>query len=124
MEADQGPANNRPGSGKPYSGDDPGGRPVHTPHTAHTILQAMVHARSKNPTSRRQPTAQEVAGKLRRAGKRARSYHGCLRSNAAETTSVDEDHRKAKSSHWKQFLDEAGEGKLWKAATYMKPRET
>ncbi|CAG8068633.1 unnamed protein product, partial [Penicillium nalgiovense] len=31
---------------------------------------------------------------------------------------------KAKSSHWKQFLDEAGEGKLWKAATYMKPRET
>ncbi|CAG8891920.1 unnamed protein product [Penicillium nalgiovense] len=31
---------------------------------------------------------------------------------------------KAKSSHWKQFLDEAGEGKPWKAATYMKPRET
>lgn len=30
---------------------------------------------------------------------------------------------KAKASHWKQFLDEAGEGKLWKAATYMKPRE-
>ncbi|GAA3296697.1 hypothetical protein GCM10020218_080510 [Dactylosporangium vinaceum] len=31
---------------------------------------------------------------------------------------------KTKASHWKQFLDEAGEGKLWKAATYMKPRET
>ena len=30
---------------------------------------------------------------------------------------------KAKASHWKQFLDEAGEGKLWKAATYMKPQE-
>jgi hypothetical protein len=30
---------------------------------------------------------------------------------------------KAKTSHWKQFLDEAGEGKLWKAATYMKPRD-
>ncbi|KAI3260240.1 hypothetical protein CBS147308_10345 [Penicillium roqueforti] len=30
---------------------------------------------------------------------------------------------KVKASHWKQFLDEAGEGKLWKAATYMKPRE-
>lgn len=30
---------------------------------------------------------------------------------------------KAKASHWRQFLDEAGEGKLWKAATYMKPRE-
>lgn len=30
----------------------------------------------------------------------------------------------AKISHWKQFLDEAGEGKLWKAATYMKPRES
>jgi ribonuclease HI len=31
---------------------------------------------------------------------------------------------KAKASHWKQFLDKAGEGKLWKAATYMKPRES
>ncbi|KAF7136975.1 hypothetical protein CNMCM5793_006679 [Aspergillus hiratsukae] len=31
---------------------------------------------------------------------------------------------KAKKSHWKQFLDGAGEGMLWKAATYMKPRET
>jgi endonuclease/exonuclease/phosphatase (EEP) superfamily protein YafD len=31
---------------------------------------------------------------------------------------------KAKSSHWRLFLDEAGEGKLWKAARYMKPRET
>jgi hypothetical protein len=30
---------------------------------------------------------------------------------------------KVQASHWKQFLDEAGEGKLWKAATYMKPRE-
>lgn len=30
---------------------------------------------------------------------------------------------KAKAAHWKQFLDEAGEGKLWKAATYMKPQE-
>jgi ribonuclease HI len=31
---------------------------------------------------------------------------------------------KVKAAHWKQFLDKAGEGKLWKAATYMKPRET
>ncbi|KAJ5642734.1 hypothetical protein N7490_006734 [Penicillium lividum] len=31
---------------------------------------------------------------------------------------------KAKASYWKQFLDEADEGKLWQAATYMKPRET
>ncbi|KAJ5152552.1 hypothetical protein N7492_009832 [Penicillium capsulatum] len=31
---------------------------------------------------------------------------------------------KAKTSHWKQFLDEAGEGKLWKAATYMRPRDS
>ncbi|OQE00248.1 hypothetical protein PENVUL_c055G06446 [Penicillium vulpinum] len=30
---------------------------------------------------------------------------------------------KVKASHWKQFLDEAGEGKLWNAATYMKPQE-
>ncbi|CEJ55656.1 hypothetical protein PMG11_01904 [Penicillium brasilianum] len=30
---------------------------------------------------------------------------------------------KAKVSHWRQFLDEAGKGKLWKAATYMKYRE-
>ncbi|CEJ62845.1 Putative Reverse transcriptase [Penicillium brasilianum] len=31
---------------------------------------------------------------------------------------------KARASRWKQFLDEAGEGKLWKAATYMKPRDS
>lgn len=31
---------------------------------------------------------------------------------------------KTKTSHWRRFLDETGEGKLWKAATYMKPRET
>lgn len=31
---------------------------------------------------------------------------------------------KAKMSHWKQFLDEAGEGKLWKSALYMKPRDS
>ena len=31
---------------------------------------------------------------------------------------------KAKAAHWKQFLDEAGEGHLWKAATYMKPRDS
>jgi hypothetical protein len=31
---------------------------------------------------------------------------------------------KAKSLHWRRFLDEAGEGKLWKAATYLKPRES
>ena len=31
---------------------------------------------------------------------------------------------KYKTSHWKQFLDEAGEGKLWKAATYIRPRDS
>ncbi|KEY84146.1 hypothetical protein BA78_6132, partial [Aspergillus fumigatus] len=31
---------------------------------------------------------------------------------------------KAKATHWKQFLDEAKEGQLWKAATYMRPRES
>jgi hypothetical protein len=41
------------------------------------------------------------------------------RKRRAWTRKID----KAKASHWKQFLDEAGEGKLWKAATYMKPRE-
>lgn len=30
---------------------------------------------------------------------------------------------KTKATHWRRFLDEAGEGKLWKAATYIKPRE-
>jgi hypothetical protein len=27
---------------------------------------------------------------------------------------------KAKTLHWKIFLNEVGEGNLWKAATYMK----
>ncbi|KAI2867039.1 hypothetical protein CBS11852_11467 [Aspergillus niger] len=31
---------------------------------------------------------------------------------------------KAKTAHWKQFLDRAGERRLWKAATYMRPRES
>lgn len=31
---------------------------------------------------------------------------------------------KTKSAHWKEFLDNAGEGHLWKAATYMKPRDS
>ncbi|THC90160.1 hypothetical protein EYZ11_010387 [Aspergillus tanneri] len=30
----------------------------------------------------------------------------------------------AKSIHWREFLDKAGEGHLWKAATYMKPRNS
>jgi ribonuclease HI len=31
---------------------------------------------------------------------------------------------KVKLQHWKEFLDKAGEGHLWKAASYMKPRES
>lgn len=30
---------------------------------------------------------------------------------------------KAKATHWKEFLDKAGEGQIWKAATYMRPRD-
>ena len=30
---------------------------------------------------------------------------------------------KVKASLWKQFLDETVEGKIWKAVSYMKPRE-
>ncbi|KAI3047626.1 hypothetical protein CBS147353_11740 [Aspergillus niger] len=30
---------------------------------------------------------------------------------------------KAKAAHWKEYLDKAGEGHLWKAATYMRPRD-
>lgn len=30
---------------------------------------------------------------------------------------------KAKTSHWREFLDKAGEGHMWKAATYMRPRD-
>jgi hypothetical protein len=29
--------------------------------------------------------------------------------------------KKAKATHWKEFLDKAGEGQLWKVATYMHP---
>ena len=31
---------------------------------------------------------------------------------------------KAKSAHWKAFLDTAGEGHLWKAASYMASRDS
>ncbi|GFF85610.1 hypothetical protein IFM53868_04537 [Aspergillus udagawae] len=30
---------------------------------------------------------------------------------------------KVKAAHWKEFLDKAGEGHLWEAAPYMKPRD-
>jgi hypothetical protein len=30
---------------------------------------------------------------------------------------------KAKTGHWKEFLNKADEGPLWKAATYMRPRD-
>ena len=30
---------------------------------------------------------------------------------------------KVKATHWKEFLDKAQEGHLWKAATYMRPRD-
>jgi hypothetical protein len=48
------------------------------------------------------------------------AFQEMQRSRRAWTRTIE----KAKASHWRQFLDEAGEGKLWKAATYMKPRET
>ncbi|EED11836.1 polymerase, putative [Talaromyces stipitatus ATCC 10500] len=31
---------------------------------------------------------------------------------------------KAKAAHWKEFLDKAQEGHLWKAAIYMRPRDS
>ena len=31
--------------------------------------------------------------------------------------------KKVKAAHWKEFLDKAQEGHLWKAATYMRPRD-
>lgn len=31
---------------------------------------------------------------------------------------------KAKATHWKELLDSAGKGHLWKAASYMRPRES
>lgn len=30
----------------------------------------------------------------------------------------------SRKPHWRQCLDEAGEGKLWKAAIYMRPRDS
>ena len=48
------------------------------------------------------------------------AFHAMQQKRRAWTRTIE----KAKALHWKQFLDEAGEGKLWKAATYMKPRDT
>jgi hypothetical protein len=31
--------------------------------------------------------------------------------------------KKVKATHWKEFLDKAQEGHLWKTATYMRPRD-
>jgi hypothetical protein len=32
--------------------------------------------------------------------------------------------KKTKATHWKDFLNNAREGHLWKAASYMRPRES
>lgn len=36
---------------------------------------------------------------------------------------MDKSNWKSRTSHWREFLDKAGEGHLWEAATYMRPRD-
>jgi ribonuclease HI len=75
---------------------------------------------------------QTEVNRLRRKWQESCAEHG--RNHARSVTLFQEMQQKrrawtrtiekVKKSHWKQFLDGAGEGTLWKAATYMKPRET
>jgi hypothetical protein len=51
------------------------------------------------------------------------TFGDSLSRDATKTTRRDSNYREVKASHWKQFLDPAREGILWKAVTYMKPRE-
>ena len=64
---------------------------------------------------------QESCAEIGRADSRTMAMFEDMRQSRRAWTRTIE---KAKISHWKQFLDEAGEGKLWKAATYMKPRDS
>ncbi|CEL11943.1 Putative Reverse transcriptase [Aspergillus calidoustus] len=48
------------------------------------------------------------------------SLHNNMRLKRREWTRTIE---KVKAAHWKEFLDKAQEGDLWRAATYMRPRD-
>ena len=64
---------------------------------------------------------QENCSEFGRDDPRSMYFFEDMRQKRREWTRTIE---KAKTSHWKTFLNEAGEGNLWKAATYMKPRDS
>ncbi|KAJ5513135.1 hypothetical protein N7463_002687 [Penicillium fimorum] len=75
----------------------------------------------QNDVNRLRRKWQESCAEVGRADPRTMAMFEDMRQSRRAWTRTIE---KAKTSHWKQFLDEAGEGKLWKAATYMKPRDS
>jgi hypothetical protein len=104
--------------------------------TTASAVESHMPNRRLSPYSKRWFTPdlnvqQTEANRLRRKWQESCAEHG--RDHAHWVTLFQEMQQKrrtwtrniekAKRSHWKQFLDGAGEGTLWKAATYMKPRE-
>lgn len=103
--------------------------------TTTAALDQYVPPQKPSPYSKRWFTSelksqQVVVNQTRR---RWQSSCATLGSSHPITTSLFNDWRqkrqewtrtieKVKTTHWKEFLDKAQEGHLWKAATYMRPR--
>ncbi|EED11824.1 reverse transcriptase, putative [Talaromyces stipitatus ATCC 10500] len=101
-----------------------------------TVLDQQVPLQKPSPYSKRWFTpelkSQQVI--VNQVHRRWQSSCATLGSSHPITTSLFNDMRhkrrewtrtieKVKAAHWKEFLDKAQEGHLWKAATYMRPRD-
>ena len=84
----------------------------------------MVLPGAENTTRRGQQSPPEMARSCATRGRQHvvsnALFHNMQRKRRIWTRTIE----KAKSNHWKEFLDKAGEGHLWKAVLYIKPRET
>ncbi|BAE66183.1 unnamed protein product [Aspergillus oryzae RIB40] len=105
-------------------------------HTTTTVLDQHVPFLAPSPYSKRWFTPDLKVQQTEVNQIRRRWQDGCaiLGPSHPMTKTLFEEMRrkrrqwtraieKAKSGHWREFLDKAGEGHLWKAATYMRPRD-
>lgn len=102
-----------------------------------TVLDQQVPLQKPSPYSKRwfTPELKSQQVLVNQVRRRWQSSCATLGSSHAITTSLFNDMRqkrrewtrtieKVKATHWKEFLDKAQEGHLWKAATYMRPRDS
>jgi hypothetical protein len=104
--------------------------------TTTTVLDLLVPLQKPSPYSKRwfTPELKSQQVMVNQARRRWQSSCATLGSSHPTTTSLHNNMRlkrrewtrtieKVKAAHWKEFLDKAQEGDLWRAATYMRPRD-